>query len=97
MDKGRNQSNLVVGFADNATTSLGQISSHIEHINAQNIQVATATEEQSTVVVDINRNLEEINQLTSETTDISEQLNQSSTHLQRLSTELDKLVGNFKL
>lgn len=97
MDKGRNQSNLVVGFADNAATSLGQISSHIEHINAQNIQVATATEEQSTVVVDINRNLEEINQLTSETTDISEQLNQSSTHLQRLSSELDKLVGNFKL
>ncbi|MFV0449199.1 MAG: methyl-accepting chemotaxis protein [Vibrio sp.] len=97
MDKGRNQSNLVVGFANNATTSLGQISNHIEQISTQNIQVATATEEQSTVVLDINRNLEEINQLTSETTEISEQLNQSSTHLQRLSADLDKLVGNFKL
>ncbi len=97
MEKGRTQSSLVVGFANNATTSLGQISNHIEHISTQNIQVATATEEQSTVVLDINRNLEEINQLTSETTEISEQLNQSSTHLQRLSADLDKLVGNFKL
>lgn len=97
MDKGQNQSNLVVGFANNATISLGRISNHIEQISTQNIQVATATEEQSTVVLDINRNLEEINQLTSETTEISEQLNQSSTHLQRLSADLDKLVGNFKL
>ncbi len=97
MEKGRKQSNLVVGYAEDATISLDQITSHIEHINAQNIQVATATEEQSTVVIDINRNLEEINQLTSETTDIAEHLNHSSTNLQQLSSDLDKLVGHFKL
>jgi len=97
MEKGRTQSNLVVGYAANATTSLDQITNHIQQINSQNIQVATATEEQSSVVVDINRNIEEINQLTVETTDIAEQLNQSSTHLQQLSGDLDKLVNYFKL
>ena len=36
-----------------------------------NIQVATATEEQSSVVGEINRNVEDINQLTMETADIA--------------------------
>ncbi len=97
MEKGRTQSNLVVEYADNATTSLDQINSHIDQISGQNIQVATATEEQSTVVEDINRNVEEINHLTTETTDIAQQLNQSSASLQQLSSQLDKLVSNFKL
>ena len=39
-----------------------------------NIQVATATEEQSSVVGEINRNVEDINQLTMETADIAHQL-----------------------
>lgn len=97
MERGRTQSNLVVEHADNANNSLEQITSHIDLISDQNIQVATATEEQSSVVEDINRNVEEINQLTTETTDIAEQLNQSSASLQHLSSELDKLVGSFKL
>ncbi len=44
MEKGREQSLRVEEYADNATDSLGQISSHIDHINSQNIQVATAPE-----------------------------------------------------
>ncbi len=97
MEKGRTQSSLVVTYADNTSQSLEQISTHIDHISNQNTQVATATEEQTSVVVDINRNLQSINHLTSETTSISEQLNDSSTRLQRLSADLDKLVGSFKL
>ncbi|MDU1144613.1 methyl-accepting chemotaxis protein, partial [Aeromonas rivipollensis] len=62
-----------------------------------NIQVATATEEQSSVVGEINRNVEDINQLTTETADIAHQLTASSRSLQQLSGELDKLVGNFRL
>ncbi len=97
MAKGRTKSELVVEYADKANESLELINGHIDQISDQNIQVATATEEQSSVVEDINRNVEEINQLTMETTDIAGQLNESSASLQRLSSQLDKLVGYFKL
>ncbi len=97
MSRGRQQSERVVEYAGKASAALEQINGHITQISDQNIQVATATEEQSCVVEEINRNVEEINNLTQETTRIADQLNQSSTSLQDLSTQLDELVGNFKL
>ncbi len=97
MSRGRQQSERVVEYAGKASAALEQINGHITQISDQNIQVATATEEQSCVVEEINRNVEEINNLTQETTRIADQLNQSSTSLQDLSTQLDELVGHFKL
>ena len=97
MAQGRNQSLEVVAQADAANGALGQITAHITQISDMNIQVATATEEQSSVVGEINRNVEDINQLTMETADIAHQLTESSRSLQQLSGELDKLVGNFRL
>ncbi|MGY3903756.1 methyl-accepting chemotaxis protein [Aeromonas lusitana] len=97
MAQGRNQSQAVVSQADEANEALGQITGHITQISDMNIQVATATEEQSSVVGEINRNVEDINQLTMETADIAHQLTASSRSLQQLSGELDKLVGNFRL
>lgn len=97
MDKGRQQSERVVEYAGKASVALAQITGHISQISDQNIQVATATEEQSCVVEEINRNVEQINQFTQETTVIADQLNDASTNLQNLSRQLDDLVGNFKL
>lgn len=97
MVNGRDQSLLVVDSAANANQSLQQIEHHITHISDQNIQVATATEEQSSVVGEINRNVEEINQFTGETAQVAQQLNASSEHLKNLSKQLDGLVGNFKI
>ncbi len=74
-----------------------QINSHIGQISDRNIQVATATEEQSSVVEDINRNIVDINELTVGTTHIADQLNPASSDLQALSTQLDNLVGRFRL
>jgi methyl-accepting chemotaxis protein len=97
MAKGRRQSALVVEYASKASAALEQINSHIGQISDQNIQVATATEEQSSVVEDINRNIVDINELTVGTTHIADQLNQASSDLQALSTQLDGLVGRFRL
>ena len=97
MAEGHGQSLTVVNQADAANEALGQITAHITQISDMNIQVATATEEQSSVVGEINRNVEDINQLTMETADIAHQLTASSRSLQQLSGELDQLVGNFRL
>lgn len=62
-----------------------------------NTQVATATEEQSTVVNDINCNIEEINETTQRTATTAEDLAQASLELQQLSHRLEVMVGSFKL
>jgi len=94
---GQDQSNAVVTQANDANTSLEQITSHISQISDMNIQVATATEEQALVVNDMSKNVEEINQLTTETSEISDELTTSSANLQKLSAQLDTLVTQFKL
>lgn len=96
MAQGRSQSEMVVTQADAANAALGNITAHITQINDMNIQVATATEQQSSVVGELNRNVEDINLLTMETADIAHQLTASSQGLQQLSSELDQL-GQFRL
>ncbi|WP_375752008.1 methyl-accepting chemotaxis protein [Vibrio sp. HN007] len=97
MSQGKEQSDMVVIQADNADHSLQQINVHIEQISDRNIQMATATEEQATTVTEINRNVEDINQLTVETTDIAETMATASDQLLQLSGQLDDLVSSFKL
>jgi methyl-accepting chemotaxis protein len=97
MAKGQQQSLAVVSFADNANDALKQIFDFITEISDQNVQVATATEQQSNVVENINSNVEEISMLTNETTHIADELNDNSTKLQQLSSQLDTLVSKFKL
>ena len=64
MEQSRNRSREGVQAVDEASNSLSGISQQIASISDMNIQVAAATEEQSTVVEDINRNVTAINHAT---------------------------------
>ncbi|RIH71711.1 chemotaxis protein [Vibrio splendidus] len=86
-----------VAASDEAVDVLGGISDRIVDITDRNTQVATATEEQSTVVHTINQNIEEINAINEVTTGTAEQLAEASQELRDLSSRLDKMVGSFKL
>ncbi|MDN3616390.1 MAG: methyl-accepting chemotaxis protein [Vibrio gallaecicus] len=86
-----------VSASDEAVGVLGGISDRITDITDRNTQVATATEEQSTVVHTINQNIEEINAINEVTTGTAEQLADASQELRLLSGRLDKMVGTFKL
>lgn len=86
-----------VSAADEAVGVLANISERIHDISDRNIQVATATEEQSTVVHAINVNIEEINSINEMTTNTAEELADASHELQDLSSRLDRMVGSFKL
>ncbi|MCG9543579.1 methyl-accepting chemotaxis protein [Vibrio sp. Isolate33] len=86
-----------VSASDEAVDVLGGISDRIVDITDRNTQVATATEEQSTVVHTINQNIEEINAINEVTTGTAEQLAEASQELRDLSSRLDKMVGSFKL
>ncbi|GAJ76381.1 methyl-accepting chemotaxis protein I [Vibrio sp. JCM 18905] len=86
-----------VASTDEAVEVLVNISERITDISDRNTQVATATEEQSTVVHTINQNIEEINAINEMTTATAEELADASRDLQALSSRLDKMVGSFKL
>lgn len=86
-----------VASTDEAVEVLVNISERITDISDRNTQVATATEEQSTVVHTINQNIGEINAINEMTTATAEELADASRDLQALSSRLDKMVGSFKL
>jgi len=79
------------------STALVSIGERICLISDMNTQVATATEEQSTVVNEINQNIVEINEITQCTADTAEGLAKSSHALRDLSVRLGDMVGVFKL
>ena len=97
METGLEQSQTVVHEAQEANQALHSIAAHIGSISNMNIQVATATEEQTMVVNDMNANVADITHLTTETTDIAGHLNQSSEELLNLSQTLTELVRKFRL
>ncbi|EOW9391818.1 methyl-accepting chemotaxis protein [Vibrio cholerae] len=97
MDAGKTVTHQGVAASDETVQVLMSISDRIHDISDRNTQVATATEEQSTVVHTINQNIEEINAINEVTTSTAEELADASKSLRELSGRLDKLVGNFKL
>ena len=78
MEMGQSISTEGVEFTQSAAQELETILLKIRDITDRNTQVATATEEQSTVVYTINSNVEEINVVNEKATVTAEQLAQAS-------------------
>ncbi|MGI2146412.1 methyl-accepting chemotaxis protein [Shewanella frigidimarina] len=97
MEQSRSRSHEGVAAVDEASQSLSGISERIALISDMNIQVAAATEEQSTVVEDINRNVTEINDITQRTADTAHAAANASKSLNQLASRLDILVDRFKV
>lgn len=97
MEAGKSVTHEGVSSSDEAVEVLVNISERIHDISDRNTQVATATEEQSTVVHTINQNIEEINGINQVTTSTAEELAAASSDLKELSERLDRMVGSFKL
>ncbi|MEC8206941.1 MAG: methyl-accepting chemotaxis protein, partial [Pseudomonadota bacterium] len=73
------------------------IAEEISHINDVNTQVATATEEQTTVVEDLSRNINDISASSEETLNATQLLVNVSDRLDELAHELSTEVSRFKL
>lgn len=78
-------------------TSLTAITGQIERISDMNHQVATATEEQSAVTEEINRNVQGISDLARATAGEVRACREDCQTLQRLADDLARQMGGFKL
>jgi methyl-accepting chemotaxis protein len=97
IEDGRKSTNVSVEQAGLAGEALDAILMAVDTINSMNTQIATASEEQSAVADEINRNISRISEVTMQTTNESSSLSEDSEILVKLSEELLGVVGHFNL
>jgi methyl-accepting chemotaxis protein len=80
-----------------ATLSLSRIIKSVTKISDLSFQVASASEEQSSVSEEINRNIVRIADLSVASMGGSDQIALGSDELAKLANELEMIVGHFKV
>jgi methyl-accepting chemotaxis protein len=97
MDEGIETARSSVEHADKAGESLDSINAAIGIITDLSIQVATATEEQSSVVEELNSHILNIKNMSDSTAQESKNINDQCNSLNQSATELSDMVANFKV
>ena len=96
MADGESKVSTSVGYADKARMALDDIIQAATIINDMNIQIASASEQQSAVANDISQSMERASSIVEETVQSAEQTSSASEELARLTVQLNGLVNQFK-
>ncbi len=86
-----------VGQASESGTALMAITEAISTISDMNTQIATASEQQSSVAEEINRSIVTISGITDESVANAQETSRASGELSELAIELKQAVGKFKV
>ncbi|WP_409422279.1 methyl-accepting chemotaxis protein [Pseudaeromonas sp. ZJS20] len=97
MDKGSAQVESTVAMSDKMQQALAEIQQGVSRVLDMNFQIASATEEQSTVMDEINRHVSELNSLTEEGAATSGTVLQTGGDLDELARQLAGRVRQFKV
>ena len=97
MQESQRQSTHSMQVAQQAGTSLGSVTERIGEIDGQNQSVATATEEQTSVVETLNMDISEINLLNQQSADNLQATLAACTALEAEADQLQRLVGGFRI
>lgn len=85
------------GMAQELSTALFEITSLIEEISEQNLNIASAAEEQAMVAREVDKNLVAIRDLSYQTSSGANETNASSQELAHLAEQMSELLKQFKL
>ncbi|WP_420708523.1 methyl-accepting chemotaxis protein [Pseudomonas sp. LY10J] len=97
MQESQRQSAHSMEVAEQAGQRLGNVTERIGEIDGQNQSVATATEEQTSVVETLNVDISEINLLNQQGVDNLEATLAACTALEAEAVRLQRLVGGFRI
>ncbi len=97
MDATRTSCQLAAENTARVTDSLDNMTNFIIQINDLSTQIATASEEQSSVTEEVSRNMTNINEMVQELTKNGQATVDSTQTLASANTQLDALVKKFKL
>ncbi|MEH6736082.1 MAG: methyl-accepting chemotaxis protein [Shewanella sp.] len=91
------KSSETVNETQQVVVALENIKSSIEQISQMNVQIAAATEEQSTVIGELNMNITRINDMSLENRTQNELINKGSMDIEQGAIQLHQLVDQFKV
>jgi len=97
MTESQRQSEASVGIANQAGERLGSVTQSIGEIDAMNQSVATATEEQTSVIESLNMDITEINTLNQEGVENLHSTLRACGDLEQQAARLKQLVGSFRI
>ncbi|OUR81221.1 chemotaxis protein [Colwellia psychrerythraea] len=97
MVAGTVQAQLIVDKTNEVTQSLAEVESSVSMISDMNIQISTATQQQSSVARDINQQATEISNISIETGESTKEISSASDELAALAVELTNQVQAFKV
>lgn len=97
MDNSRNLADATLELVEEAGNELQAIVRVMGEIQAMGMQIATASEEQTSVAEEINRSVVNVNNIADQSAAAVEETAASSAELARLGQELQGLVRQFKL
>ncbi|QEO46797.1 methyl-accepting chemotaxis protein [Vibrio tarriae] len=97
MSRSAESRNKTLENADKAQQSLQQIETSITHMNDMNIQIASASEQQSVVSAEVNLNIQNIADSSKQMVDMVRQARSACESLSNQCEHLDQLVGKFKV
>jgi methyl-accepting chemotaxis protein len=95
MNTSRDLATESLGVAQEASTSLDQIATAIVQINERNLMIATASEEQSHVAREVDRNLVSIRELAAQSATGASQTVVACGEMSKLAVNLNQLVNRF--
>ncbi|MDH5180965.1 MAG: methyl-accepting chemotaxis protein [Gammaproteobacteria bacterium] len=84
------------GFVEQTTHRLNGIATSVDNISQMITQIATATEEHTSVTEEIDRNVTNITQLAQQVADDAKHTTTATNELAQLAAQLEALVGQFK-
>ena len=97
MESSRELARITVDQTSEAELALGRIGEEVGAINDMNAQIASASEEQSSVAEEVNRNISRIHDATLETSAGSDQVAGASRDLAVLAGQLRSRVSVFRV
>ncbi len=97
MQRSCQQANQGVEHAQETMRMLEAIMQSVTTINAMNLQIASAAEQQTAVTEEINRNIIHISEISQQTSAGSEQTTNAANHLHQLANNLQTLLNQFRI
>jgi methyl-accepting chemotaxis protein len=97
MQSGTEQVKISVEKSLSVREALQQIMNSIEQINALNAQIATASEEQSSVTEEININITNISEISDQTAEGARQSSAATEDLARLAESMEADIAHYKV
>jgi methyl-accepting chemotaxis protein len=97
MNKGTKQAENIVEKTHDVTKMLNEIQNSVSKISDMNIQISTATQQQSMVARDVSQQASDISLISIETGESAKQISAASDELAHLAVDLSEQVKTFKV